>query len=186
VNEPGETPTQDPTTTPTTADESTEPGPRVRTVDVETRQVAPGEPVRVVATVANRGSRAGTVTLPLRLGGEEVGTETVRVPPGETRTVTFTHTLETPGTYSVEVDGVAGGEVVVEAVAETSPTPEPAPDTVPQTPANPAEDAQPATDVQSESGGEAGGTASLWLVGAGAAVVLGGSLLALGTRRYWS
>lgn len=180
---------QQPTTTETTTitdDGTAESGPRVRTVDIETRRVAPGDPIRIVATVENRGTQAGTVTIPLRLGGERVGTETVRVPAGESRTVTFTHRLETAGTYSVDVGGVADGEVVVEAVAGTSPTPADVVNSAPQTPAKPAGDEQPATDVRSESGGEAGGTASLWLVGAGAGAVLGGSLLALGTRRYWS
>lgn len=61
-----------------------------------------GETVRVVATVANNGSRTERAVR-LTADGAPVGTQTVSLPPGASRRVTFRVAFDDPGTYDLAV-----------------------------------------------------------------------------------
>jgi PGF-CTERM protein len=96
---------------------------RVSVTDAElaAENVAADEPVSVTATLANDGDEAAEFAANLTADGEVVATETVEVPAGESRAVSFSETLS-PGTYEVGLDGerVAGQEVGSVTVAESA------------------------------------------------------------------
>lgn len=87
----------------------------VTSVSVDDRNLEPGDSTAVVATLENTGDESGERTVELVVAGVVVDTVTVTVDPGETRTVRFERTFETPGVYDVAVGGVTGGSVVVRA-----------------------------------------------------------------------
>ena len=97
------------------ADDPEEPEPifEVRNVTVDPTEVEPGEPVSVAATVANDGDANGTITAELAVGDVVVDTETVTVPATESRTVSFEHVFDEPGTYPIAVSGTDGDSVTV-------------------------------------------------------------------------
>ncbi|WP_135820217.1 CARDB domain-containing protein [Halostella litorea] len=86
---------------------------RVTNLSLSPTEVDPHEDVSVTATVANDGEGNGTREVRLSMFGQTVDRQQVRVPPGETRTVTFSRAVESPGTYDVAV-GDAEQELVVE------------------------------------------------------------------------
>ncbi len=63
----------------------------------------PGRPVRIEATVARFGGRAGTVAATLTLGGTRVAEASVELTPGRPATVAFTATPQTRGWTGGEV-----------------------------------------------------------------------------------
>ncbi|WP_134670890.1 PKD domain-containing protein [Halorussus marinus] len=76
-----------------------------------------GDRVAITASVENRGAKDGQRELALGLFGEAVATETVAVPAGERRSVTFVREIGAAGDYTAS----AGGETVEIAVVETGP-----------------------------------------------------------------
>lgn len=92
----------------------------VTRVAVDQRQLAPGGRATVTATVENTGDDAGETTVGLAVARAVVDSTTVTVPAGETRTVSFEWTFDTPGVYPIAVGGVDGGDVVVASGDTTS------------------------------------------------------------------
>jgi len=72
-----------------------------------------GETVTITATVENRGSADGEMTVPLLVDGEQIAEKTASVGAGAETTVTFEHTFEEPGTETVTVAGETVGTVDV-------------------------------------------------------------------------
>jgi len=64
------------------------------------------EPVRILATIKNTGDLGGNFTVTLKINGVAEATEEVTLTGGSTKTVSFTVTKSTIGTYAVEVDGL--------------------------------------------------------------------------------
>lgn len=109
-----------------------EPNISIRDVRVDATAVEVGEDVTASARVENDGNADGSVDLALTVDGQEVRTETVAVPAGTNRTVSFATSFEEPGTYELAIDGTVAGTVVVDEPADepeeeatTEPTPEP-------------------------------------------------------------
>ena len=122
----GDTPTATPGANGTATPTPGQTAPSIRVVDVERSpaRLLPGERVTVVATVANDGDEAGSVTLPLAVAGERVDAATVTVPADERRQVRFQHRFDEPGRYTLQVGEVPAGAVTVErpgAVAVVGP-----------------------------------------------------------------
>jgi hypothetical protein len=112
-----ETPTPTPTppeSGPGTGSETPSPATfQVVDASLERGEVRSGEPIVATATVENRGGRADTYEAELRVDGETVATETVRVGAGDHETVTLRTRLERPGTYGVSVGDADAGTVSV-------------------------------------------------------------------------
>ncbi|HEX8297524.1 MAG TPA: BatA domain-containing protein [Rubricoccaceae bacterium] len=89
-----------------------EPNTAVTAVRVASTVVAPGQPVRIEATVARFGGRAGRVAATLSLGGTRVAEASVQAIPGRPATVVFTATPR--------AGGWSGGEVRIAPVAGES------------------------------------------------------------------
>ncbi len=83
----------------------------ITSLDVNPRQVKPGEPVTITAGVINTGGSEGSYTLNLTINGVVEQTKTVTLAPGATGTVAFTIIKET-GSYSVSLDGKTTGFAV--------------------------------------------------------------------------
>jgi len=94
-------------------------------------EVASGDRFRVNATVRNDGGRVGSTDVELELFGEVVAVETVSVPPGETRTVSFSRRLIEPGTYTASVAGRSVTVTVADDDTATTTQSRDAPATVP-------------------------------------------------------
>ncbi|QLG64315.1 PKD domain-containing protein [Halorarum salinum] len=90
-----------------------EPDLSVTDVSLADDTVTTEEDVRIDATVRNDGYVEGSMELELVLFDEVVAVESVSVPRGEARTVTFTRRVSAPGTYTASV---AGRNVTVEVV----------------------------------------------------------------------
>lgn len=103
--------TQSTTTAPPT---STAPGDGVVDVTANKSTVEAGNPVGVVATVANSAGESRSFTLELSMFGEVVSVRDVDVPAGETRAVTFVREIEAPGEYTAVVGNESATVVVVE------------------------------------------------------------------------
>jgi len=86
----------------------------VADVSVNASRIAAGERVAITASVENAGAKDGEREVALRLFGESVATETVAVPAGETREVTFVREVGAAGNYTAEV----GNETAAIAVSE--------------------------------------------------------------------
>lgn len=85
----------------------------VRNVTLSESSIRAGDEVEITATVVNEGNGNGTEQVDLTMFGQPVDRASVSVPPGESQTVTFTRTVESPGTYTVAV-GDAEAELSVE------------------------------------------------------------------------
>lgn len=86
---------------------------RVTDVSLSSDAVSPGEDVEITATVANVGEGNGTHEVRLTMFDQTVDRRSVQVPPGEERSVAFTRSVESPGTYTVAVDD-AEADLVIE------------------------------------------------------------------------
>ncbi|WP_134672408.1 PKD domain-containing protein [Halorussus marinus] len=73
-------------------------------LSLSSSSIEAGETVAVTATVENAGGEPGTVDLTLSMFGEDLETETVEVPGGERREVTFEQRVDAGGTYTVGVN----------------------------------------------------------------------------------
>jgi archaellum component FlaG (FlaF/FlaG flagellin family) len=70
-------------------------------------EIKPGESLSVAAQVTNRGDVAGSYAATLRVNGAAEPGQSLEVPANANRTVTFTITGGTPGTYAVELNGLS-------------------------------------------------------------------------------
>lgn len=77
-------------------------------LEINPREVEPGENVYISVSVMNSGEIEGIATIPLRIEGEVEATSMMMIEEGEERKVSFTVTKENEGTYEVEVNGLSG------------------------------------------------------------------------------
>ncbi|WP_135827178.1 PKD domain-containing protein [Halorussus ruber] len=77
----------------------------VSDVSLNESTIAAGETVEITAAVENTGGSAGEQNVTLTMFGKELATETVEVPAGETKEVTFVRKVDAAGNYTVEVSG---------------------------------------------------------------------------------
>ena len=75
----------------------------VSDLSLNASSIAAGERVEITATVENAGDRTGERNVTLRMFGNEVGTKTVEVPGGETKTVSFVQRVDAAGSHAVKV-----------------------------------------------------------------------------------
>jgi len=102
----------------------------VRSVTLDRERIGAGESVTVRATVANDGSRNGTLRIEFTVNGSVVDTRNVTVPPEGSQTVNVTQAFEEAGTFSIAANGVEAGTLTVAPSTSTvtgSPTTEPSP-----------------------------------------------------------
>jgi len=81
--------------------------------------------VSVSAVVSNDGDLAGSYEVVLRVGGEVVETRLVTLDGGQSEAVSFTVSRQTPGLYSVAVNGVYGSFTILEEEVEALSTTQP-------------------------------------------------------------
>jgi len=89
-------------------------------------EVAIGETVTISVTVTNSGKASGSYEVTLKINGVVAETREVTLKAGASQQVTFTTAKDTPGSYSVEVDGLSGS-FTVKAAAPSQPPPPPPP-----------------------------------------------------------
>lgn len=80
-------------------------GPNLKVVDIETPSVKAGETATISAEIVNSGGEQGSDTFELLVEGNSYGAENVSLAPGETTTITFDVTMNSPGGYSLEIGG---------------------------------------------------------------------------------
>lgn len=96
----------------------------VSDLTVSPAEVDIGETVTITALVSNTGELSGSYEVTLKIDGVAVATDEVTLAGGASQEVTFTTAKDAAGTYTVDVNGLAGEFVVREAPA---PPPPPAP-----------------------------------------------------------
>jgi hypothetical protein len=94
------------------------PGITVVSASLSTFKTAPGAPVTVTASVANRGTANGTVAVKLYVNGQEESSRGVTVNSGSNVPVSFTVNRDEPGTYAVYVGGVSAGSFTVDGLMD--------------------------------------------------------------------
>lgn len=67
-------------------------------------EIVEGEPFEVTITYENLGATTTPAEPALTVDGAVVDTATVEVEPGETVSIDLTHTVDEPGTYSIDID----------------------------------------------------------------------------------
>lgn len=80
------------------------PGPtrfEVTELDVQPAEAEAGQPITVKALVSNRGESMGTFAASLTIDGQPIESKDIRIGPGDTETVTFTVTRDSPGKFEV-------------------------------------------------------------------------------------
>ncbi|MFA5064886.1 MAG: CARDB domain-containing protein [Dehalococcoidia bacterium] len=85
----------------------------VQSASLSAGRVAPGDPVEITATVANRGTVNGNTVIKLYVNGHETSVRSVTLESGKSRKIVFTTVQNQPGTYTVYVNGVQAGSFVV-------------------------------------------------------------------------
>lgn len=89
---------------------------------VSESEIRAGDSVEVQAKIQNSGNKSETRTVALAVDGEVVAEKDVSLAPGETQSVTFSHSFEETGEYTVSIDGQEVGSVNVEAKTTTETT----------------------------------------------------------------
>ena len=72
-------------------------------------QVEPNSPIKVTATVANKGTVNGSAKIRLYVNGYEEPGQGVILASGQSRTLSFDVSRAEPGTYQVYVNGASAG-----------------------------------------------------------------------------
>lgn len=80
----------------------------VRNLEINPREVEPGENVYISVSVMNAGEIEDIATIALKIGGEVEATGVVMLAGGAEKKVSFTVVKENEGTYGVEVGGLSG------------------------------------------------------------------------------
>jgi hypothetical protein len=91
---------------------------QVQSAGISSSKVAPGTPVTVIASVANKGTGNGTANIRVYVNGREEVSKGVAVNSGSLVPVSFTVSRNEPGTYSVYVGGVSAGSFTVDEMAD--------------------------------------------------------------------
>lgn len=86
----------------------------VMTASVRPLEVIPGEPVKILANIANRGDLDGNFTATLKVNGELESSQQLTVPGNRARSIEFTVIRDEPGVYAVDVNGQAAYFTVLE------------------------------------------------------------------------
>ena len=81
--------------------------------------VAPGTPVTVTASVANKGTVNGAANIRLLINGQEETSQGITVNSGSHAPVTFSVSRSQPGNYVVYVGGVCAGSFTVDGTADS-------------------------------------------------------------------
>jgi len=104
-----------PTTTPTetTKPETLKPATfSVSNLTIQPTQVKPGEAVTTSMIVTNTGHIEGSYEATLKINNSEEVTRSVTIAPGSSQTVTFEVSIDQPGIYTVEMNGLSGNFIV--------------------------------------------------------------------------
>lgn len=105
---------------------------------VSVRSVSIDEEIRVPVRVTNEGPADGAYTVRLLVNGSGVATRDLTVPANGTRQVTFQRSFDRTARYTVEVNNVSAGTVVVydpqQGTPSATPTPPPSTGTTRATP----------------------------------------------------
>ena len=80
----------------------------ISALTVSPAEVLAGQPVTINALVTNSGETAGDYEAVLEIEGKAVDRQKVSVPARSAKTVSFTTSLETAGSYTVRVNGLSG------------------------------------------------------------------------------
>ncbi|MGM0398304.1 MAG: CARDB domain-containing protein, partial [Halobacteriota archaeon] len=96
-----------------------QPGFVVETLALDRDTVEEGEQVVATVTVDNDGLVPGSYETILRANGDPVADTTVYVPANDSREVSLSFSPDTPGEYTLDVDGDQEKTLVVEAVTES-------------------------------------------------------------------
>lgn len=99
-----------------------EPDFQVTDASLSDEEITVGDSVDVDATVENTGEGNGTYTVELTADGETIATKDVTLAGGESETITFTETFDTPGNYQIAVDGTSAGTLTVIDEGTATPT----------------------------------------------------------------
>lgn len=83
---------------------------------VNPKVIKVGEEATVTVNLKNRGEAGGTYSLSLSIDGEVIETRDVTLAGGGTKPVTFSISQDLPGTYSIEIGGLAGSLKVIQPV----------------------------------------------------------------------
>ena len=94
----------------------------ITSIDLDSNEVAVGEPVTVDVRVDNDGDADGEYTATLTADGQQVDSATAEINSNWHETFTLSTSFDSPGTYQLAVDGEGAGSVTVtgEAVIEIS------------------------------------------------------------------
>lgn len=82
---------------------------------IEPASVEEGKPVSIQVNVTNTGNIAGETNVELLVNNESVDNETVSLGAGEGKAVTFSHTEEKAGNYTVEIGDLKGSYEVTKS-----------------------------------------------------------------------
>ncbi|MFC2051590.1 Ig-like domain-containing protein [Chloroflexota bacterium] len=93
----------------------------IKSLSISPAEVDIGDRVTISVTVANTGNAAGGYEVTLKVNGAVVETKTATLAVGSSQQVTFTTSKNTAGTYSVDVNGLAGTFTVKTAAEEVIP-----------------------------------------------------------------
>jgi hypothetical protein len=88
---------------------------QVQSASLSASKVAPGTPVTITASLANKGTANGTTAVKVYVNGQEETSQGITVNSGSNIPLSFTVSRNEPGTYAVYVDGVAAGSFTVES-----------------------------------------------------------------------
>jgi len=88
---------------------------QVQSASLSASMVAPGTPVTITASLANRGSVNGTAAIKVYVNGQEEASRGLTVNSGSGLPLSFTITRNEPGTYAVHVGGVSAGSFTVKS-----------------------------------------------------------------------
>ncbi len=97
----------------------------VGSLAISPAEVDIGGTVSISVNVANTGELTGTYTVTLKINGEVVETKELTLAGGASKTVTFITSKDKAGSYSVDVNGIAGSFKVKEAAPPVKPPPKP-------------------------------------------------------------
>ena len=93
---------------------------QVQSASLSAAKVAPGTPVTITASLANRGTVNGTTAIKVYINGEEETSKGVTVNSGSDLPLSFTISRSQPGNYAVYVGGVSAGSFTVDEMADSN------------------------------------------------------------------
>lgn len=93
----------------------------LRNLSISADNVTVGEAISIEATVENSGNSSGSHTVDLIIDGQKTESKTVQVDADRDKTLSFSHTFDQIGNYTVEVDGTVVDTVEVTSMSTTAP-----------------------------------------------------------------